>query len=266
MFKQFDKGDIEGFKGEMDEMSHPSRFSFLMAVKGLRKGCLNGFIGTTGSGKSTLLKTIIADSSNEKCLVWLSEETAKEYQVKIQRALKEKDNIKNIYFVEERELESLDNKIQEVFLKKFEKIVYEIRPKIIFIDNITSSNFYSDDLSPAQQGASATFLSRLAKKANIPIVFVAHTKKGVNDTYSGLITKEDVRGSQKISIITEYLYIIQTFSSRGKKYPLITISKNRHHEVDDKYYVLGFHEGIYKFDKMVDFEIVKKMFRARDVL
>jgi len=264
MIKQFEKGDIEGFKTELGEMYHPSRFSFLKAVNGLRKGCLNGFIGTTGSGKSTLLKTIIADSSNMKCMVWLSEETAKEYQVKIQRALNNKDDIKNIYFIEERELDS--NKTPEVFLAKFEKIAYEIRPKIIFIDNITSSNFYSDDLNPAQQGASATFLSRLAKKVNIPIVFVAHTKKGVNDTYSGLITKEDVRGSQKISIITEYLYIIQTFSSRGKKYPFITISKNRHHEINDKYYVLGFDDGIYKFDKMVDFEIVKKMFRARDVL
>jgi archaellum biogenesis ATPase FlaH len=253
------------------EINFKSRFHFLMAVNGLRQGSLNGFLGTTGSGKSTLLKTIIADTiKNCSCLVWLSEESTSEYQAKINTIVEDYSHLKNLRFVEEREIDNWYLKRQKVFFQMFEELIKdeieEFNTKVIFIDNLTSSYFYNEDITISQQGKSAKFLSRLAKNLNVAIVYVAHTKKSVNDVYGGLITKEDIRGSQQISIVSEYLYILQNFRRGKEVFPIVQISKHRFHEVEDKFHILHFERGNYQHDKSLDFLTVKEIFTSRDRL
>ena len=151
-------------------------------------------------------------------------------------------------------------------MEEFENIVESSECKVIFIDNITSSYLYSEDISIREQGRSATIMQRICKKLNVSIFFVAHTKKNINDTYSGLIKAEDVRGSAKISIVSEYLYILQRFNSGEKVFPIVSIAKARHHQVDNTYFLLGFEDGIHKFDKIIPFSLVRKIYNSRDVL
>ena len=258
---------IEGLANKSDTLVHPSRFEFLKEIKGIRPGMLTGLIGTTGSGKSTLLKSVIADTiETERCLVWLSEESLEEYQVKINRSVKDKNKLRNLFFLEENTLQDWVKNSHETFVNEFENIVVRSECKVIFIDNITSSFLYSEDITIKEQGQTARFLQKLCKDLGIAIFYIAHTKKNINDTYSGLITKEDIRGSAKIAIVTEYLFILQKFSSGQKTYPIINIVKHRHHELSNPFFLVAFEDGIYKFDKTIPFELVRKIFNSRNVL
>jgi len=250
-----------------NKVYYPSKFLFLNAINGIRKGNLNGFIGTTGSGKSTLIKAIIADTAkHSKVLVWLTEESISEYQPKINQCIEDERYLKNISFIEESSLPAWCFGEQDAFFSYLKRLLVESGAEVMFIDNITSGFLYSDDIDVSGQGRSAIFLSKIAKELGVAIVYVAHTKKNVNDTYSGLITKEDIRGSQKISIVTEYLFILQTINSNRQRFPVIIISKNRHHQIEDKYYILKFADGVFQKDKKIDFELVKKIFSARERL
>jgi len=265
--KSVDEYTIELHSELSNRISFYSRFGFLRTVKGLRPGCLNGFIGTTGSGKSTLIKTIVADTLKDcNCLVWLSEESVEEYQPKINTIITDKLLLDRLFFIEEKKISEEYFLDQRKFFFFMKESILKSRANVLIIDNITTSYLYSEEVTIKEQGRSALFLSKIAKELNIAIVYVAHTKKTVNDTYSGMITKEDIRGSQKIVIMTEYLYILQKFQSGESAYPIMQICKHRFHEVNDRYYVLHYKDGNYTKDKLVKFELVKQMFRQRDVL
>lgn len=266
-----DDEQIEKANLKAKEISYYSRFKFLRVVNGIRLGNLNGFIGTTGSGKSTLLKTIVADTLRDcSCLVWLSEETIEEYQAKINTIVKSKSLLSNLRFIQESDIDEKYFKFQPEFHAMFKQTVMgeinNFNTKAIFIDNLTSSYLYNEDISVSQQGRSAKFLHRLAKDLGIAVVYVAHTKKNVNDTYTGLITKEDCRGSQQISIVSEYLYILQKFQSGGEHFPIVQTVKHRFHEVADKWHLLVYKDGNYLGDSRLDFNVVKRIFNSRDKL
>jgi len=259
--------EIEKEIRENTKQRFKSRFEFLNCTYGIRPKMLTGIMGTTGSGKSTLTKTIIVDAAkSERVLVWLSEETVTEYQIGMHKLSDARESMKNICFVEEKNLDEYFTKTQDAFLEYFRDLVVESRASIVFIDNLTSSFFYSDDIGPSGQSKSALFLSKLTKDLNVSVFFVAHTSKKIVDNQATLITKEDIRGSQKITILSEYFYILQKFTTNESVYPLIHIVKHRHHAVDSKFYLLGFEKGAYQFDRKVAFEIVNKIFKKRDKL
>lgn len=249
-----------------------SDFEFLMSHNGIRPNMLHGLMGTTGSGKSTLMKSIIAEvASKERVLVWLSEEEVKEYQLGIRRAATLLDLdvptvLNNLRFVEEKTLDEFYVKTQADLFSMFEDMVVESDANVVFIDNMSTSQFYSDEIKVSGQSRSAVFLSKVTKKLNVSIFYVIHTSKNVFDNMDRLMTKEDVRGSQKLVIMTEYFYILQKFTVNDTVHMILKVDKHRHHNISKKFFLLGFKSGVYRFDKSIGFDKVNEIFIKRDHL
>jgi len=264
--------EIVDFESKNRSVYYESQFEWLMATYGLRPEMLIGLMGTTGSGKSTLMKSVIAEVANKEItLVWLSEETVQEYQAGIRRAailmdLNAEKCMANLRFIEEKNLDEFFVKDSADLFAMFSDMIIESGAKVVFIDNLSTSNFYTDEIGVKGQGVSAMFLSKVTKKLKITVMYAIHTTKHVHDNMDRLITKEDVRGSQKVVILSEYFYIIQKFTVNEKVYPLMRIDKHRHHQVDKKFYILGFDKRCYRFDESIEFEFINKIFMKRDHL
>ena len=98
-----------------------------------------------------------------------------------------------------------------------ETLVQQEEFDILIYDNPTTSIFYGE--SPSQQSEVASRLKQLAKKQDVPIFMVAHTKSTVTDQYQGLIEDADIRGSKKLTNLVEFLYVFQRFSVESQFYP-----------------------------------------------
>lgn len=246
-----------------DRTVYPSRFEFLKSHNGIRPKALSGLLGSTGCGKSTLVKCIITEtaSNDAKVLVWLSEETVAEYQELIY--FLDKSALKNIVFVEEKEIPEEYKETQADFFAYFEQMVEESGCDIVFIDNVTSSAFYNQRYGLAGQNKSAEFLRAFTKRI-CEIFYVAHTQSNITENYSKVINAEDIRGSKELSLMTEYLYIIQKFTSNSKQYNCLRNAKYRHHEKAAGWYSLTYENRAYIGDAKVPFNLINKIFKSRD--
>ncbi len=264
--------EISDFERDCAKCYYPSNFAHIMATRGIRPAQLHGLMGTTGSGKSTLAKSIIAEVSEyTTTLIWLSEETVKEYQSGIKRAaillgLDYKKCLANLRFIEEKNLDEFFVKNQSDMFQMFEDMIIESECQVVFIDNMSTSNFYSDEIKVAGQNKTSVFMSKITKKLNVAIFYLIHTSKPIHDNMDRLITKEDVRGSQKLPIMSEYFYVFQKFTVNEQVFPIIRIDKHRHHRVKNKFYLLGYDKEAYRFDKQIEFEELNKIFLKRDRL
>jgi ABC-type cobalamin/Fe3+-siderophores transport system ATPase subunit len=249
---------------QRDKVAFASRYEFLKAHKGIRPHCLHGMIGTTGSGKSTLLKCIITEAAAGKIvLVWLSEESITEYQELI--AFLDKSVLKNILFVEEKHISQDYKTDQEKFLQYFEQMVEESGCEVVFIDNITSSAFYNMRFGLYGQGRTAEYLMNFVK-SKCAVFYVAHTETGITDNYNKVVAPENMRGSKELAIVTEYMYIIQKFTTNDKIYNVLRVAKFRHHKEAAGWYALKFEHQSYIGDSRVPFELINKIFKSRDYL
>ena len=245
----------------------PSKFQFLLAHKGLRLNSLHGFIGTMGCGKTSLLQSLIAETAeNHKCLVWLSEEDPVEYQVGIERVNRSLLVRQNILYLQESSLPEELVRTHDDLFETFRNQVLESDARYIFIDNATTSLFYSDDVGPKGQAKTARFFKNIKKELGICIVYLAHTAKEISDNMHRLLSPEDIRGSAQLPIVSEYFYTMQKFTKESKTYVIIRLLKFRFHEVKDKFYILGYDKGKYAFDAVVPFETINKIFSSRDRL
>ena len=249
---------------QKDVTSFASRYEFLKSHKGIRPNCLHGMIGTTGSGKSTLLKCIITEAaSDKKILIWLSEENIVEYQELIHYL--DKSVLKNISFVEEKEIPQEYKMDQDKFFEYFEQMVEESGCELVFIDNMTSSAFYNMRFGFSGQGRTAEFLSTFVK-TKCSVFYVAHTETMITDNYSKVVAPENMRGSEELAIVTEYFYIIQKFTTNDKIYNVLRVAKFRHHKEASGWYALRFEANSYIGDSRVPFELINKIFKSRDYL
>lgn len=247
-----------------DRVEIPSRYEFLKAHNGIRPNCLHGMIGTTGCGKSTLLKCIIAETAqHKKVLVWLSEENVVEYQELINYL--DKTCLKNILFIEEKEIPQEYKETQQQFLEYFEQMVDESGCDVVFIDNVTSSAFYNQRFGFLGQNRTAEYFMHFVKR-KCSLFYVAHTSSNVTDNYNKIITPEDIRGSKELPVVTEYFYTIQKFTTNDKIYNILRVAKYRHHENARGYYALKFEKRSYIGDGKVPFELINKIFKGRDYL
>jgi predicted ATP-dependent serine protease len=259
-----DKFEIEMHSKLKDRMEVPSRYEFLKGHNGLRPNCLHGIIGTTGCGKSTLFKCIIAETAAEKpVLVWLSEENVVEYQELIN--FLDEECLDNIMFVEEKEIAESYKVNQDVFLEYFEQLVEESGAEFVFIDNVTSSCFYNQRFGFSGQNRSAEFLRNFVKR-KCSIFYVSHTSTNITDNYGKVINSEDIRGSKELPIVTEYLYIIQKFTTNDKQYNVLRVAKFRHHQEAAGWFALTYENKAYIGDSRVPFNLINKIFKSRDYL
>jgi ABC-type cobalamin/Fe3+-siderophores transport system ATPase subunit len=246
------------------EVAFSSRYEFLKAHNGIRPNCLHGMIGTTGSGKSTLLKCIITEAAaSKKVLVWLSEESISEYQELIQ--FMDKSILGNINFVEEKKISQDYKTDQSKFFAYFELMCEESGCDVVFIDNITSSAFYNMRFGLYGQGLTAEYLMNFVKD-KCAVFYVAHTETGITDNYNKVVAPENMRGSKELAIVTEYMYIIQKFTTNEKIYNVLRVAKFRHHKEAAGWYALKFEQSSYIGDSKVPFELINKIFKSRDFL
>ena len=254
--------EIEMHKELRDKTVYPSRFEFLKGHNGIRPNSLSGLIASTGVGKTTLLKCIIAETANDKkVLIWISEETVVEYQELIHHL--DKSCLRNIVFVEEKEIPEEYKETQEDFFAYFEQMVEESGCSIVFIDNVTSSLFYNQRFGFTGQSKSAEFLRAFTKRV-CEVFYLGHTRSEITENYNKVINPEDMRGNKDLALMTEYFYIIQKFTSNGRQFNCLRVAKYRHHEKAAGWFSLAYENRAYIGDSKVPFNLINKIFKSRD--
>jgi archaellum biogenesis ATPase FlaH len=244
-----------------------TRFDFLKCTQGIRQSSLIGLLGTTGSGKSSLFKSIIADSCDNKCLVWLTEETRENYSGGI-KASKHDTLYDNIRFFHEDDIgEEIRNNLDDL-IKYIIDLIVGSGVRIVFLDNITTSCLYSSHFGEKGQAKVITTLKNFAHNNKITIFFMAHTQKNINnDSVNKLISGEDIRGTNQAFMAADYFYILQRFES-DEIFTFIRVVKHRYHtDLSKKSYQLEYDRaGFYKKDCFISFETINEHFQKRNFL
>lgn len=260
--KPVDDFEIEMHEQLLERHVHGSRYEFLKKHNGIRPNCLHGMIGTMGSGKSTLFKCIIAETAaNSKVLVWLSEEKIVEYQPLINYL--DKSCVKNISFVEEKTVPKEYRENQEQFFQYFEQMAEEADADVVFIDNVTTSALYNNKFGLNGQMNTADFLIDFVKR-KCSVFYVGHTTSEVTDNYGKVVSPEQIRGTKHLPIVTEYMYILQKFTTEEKQYNVLRVAKYRHHEEARGWYALKYERKAYIGDGKVPFAVINRIFKMRD--
>lgn len=257
----------------MSDQRFKSRFKFLNGHMGLRPGELICIIGPKGGSKSTLARSIILENGMQlkRTFVVLSEETVKTYRFEIQRAAKRLCAIfkkspemimENIFF---SSLVGVEFKSFEEFKARFQKIIDQLNPDIIYFDNFTTSFICS---LPFQfQSKAIEFFKKIASERDIPFVLILHTVKGT-DIYKRFIEGDDVRADATSVNYGSYNYVISTFFRLRPPRSFIYIDKARYHSnMNKKVYELEYdHEsGLFLSDKISTLEEVKQAMDKGDL-
>ena len=254
--------EIEIHSELKDRTVHSSRYEFLKSHFGIRPNSLHGLMSSTGAGKTTLTKCVIAETAaHSRVLVWLSEETVVEYQELIHYL--DKSCLHNIRFVEEKEVPKDYKDDQSKFFEYFEQMAEQAEAEVIFVDNVTTSRFYSSYFGFMGQQKSAEFLIDFVKR-KCSIFYIAHTDRKVTDNYGQVVNPSDIRGSKELPNLTEYMYIMQKFTTEAKQYNVLRTAKFRHHKDAAGWYALKFERDAYIGDSKVPFAVINKIFKMRD--
>lgn len=268
------KTTIDRLSKESQEFQFSSGYKFLQEHRGFRRGKVHTVLGTPGGGKSTLVKSIIIDflqqNQNEKLLVYLSEETRKEFAIEMHRTL---GNIANDYLdrcvvIEECGLPAHVIKNADGLIEYLKKTMALSDFSGVLFDNLTTSRFYQGK-RPGEQGDIAMSIKHLTQDNNVFMLLICHTRSEVHDNSERLIHENDIRGSKTLVNLTEFLYILQRMVVNETIYPFLFIKKNRsQNEVNHRQYSLVFdHEkSFYGEDRHVDFSDVKQIWQDRNKL
>lgn len=245
-----------------------SRFNFLKEINGIRIGSLTGLLGISGSGKSTLLKTIIVDSvENAKALVWLSEENVNQFSIGLSN-INPNYKKENLLFIEEGSIDQDDlSKIRtpRMALNYITERIVKSLATVVFIDNLTTSLFYSN-FKPDQQTSFVSALNSFCQENGIAIFYVLHTKKEINQSHPKLIEGEDLRGSSQPYLMAGYFFILQTIQTGSGTHAFLMIKKHRYQAPKEKLFKLLFSQGKYDSDYACSFELMNEIFKSRNYL
>lgn len=254
-------------KSEQEKKHFYSHFAFLNNHNGFRNGNIHTILGVSHGGKSTLTRTLIVDvlanRPKKKILLWLSEETRLEFlQEFIASNFTEYDEDQLLIYSE------MDNQVNDhTTLKHIEDIVIQKNVDILFFDNITTSRIYMDQQIQVQSQR-ASLLKKFANAWNIPIVIIAHTKAEITENYNGIINMNDIRGNKSIVNISQFFYILQTFTSGVKKFSTLRLAKHRGYVVSDTIYQLIFAKPVKMFalGEAIKFDDFAAAFKNRNKL
>tara|TARA_Y100001937_G_scaffold13127_1_gene17141 strand:+ start:6908 stop:7756 length:849 start_codon:yes stop_codon:yes gene_type:complete len=252
-----------------------SKFAFLRAHNGLRKGNLHVMMGSSHSGKSTLVRSLLLDAldnnPDKTVLLFLSEESTDDFLKEFaETGLRDEKMLQRLHVIS-----ALDGKNISLYELKF--MIKEIEPDLFFFDNLTTSDLYAD-CTPKEQTRLCNELKNLAKEIMIPFFLIVHTGKEIMDNMTRLIEMNDVRGSKSIVNIAEFFYIAQSFhTSEIQRYsrkevsridPTICIKKHRGENVTERLFYMNYchKKRIYVSDKELEFSAFKEMFKNRNRL
>lgn len=261
------ENELLKFEAENKEYYFDSNFKFLLSHYGPRPKELHGIIGTTGSGKSTLARALIVDFAKAgNIFIWLSEESTKRYSEQLNALTRDERILENIHLYSELSLKNSYKKSIDCFFDQFEERSLLSKPKLIFIDNITTSIMYDDTFGFAGQSRSVERLRKFADIANVPIFYITHTRKGVSDNQKLPIELEDVRGSAQIINTSAYVYILQRFKVKDKFFPCLHVRKHRYHDVPVETFLLEYENRTYACDYPLTWDQYNEIFKTRNVL
>jgi hypothetical protein len=238
----------------------PSKFHFLKNSMGLRQGQYHLFLGETGSGKTSLIRSVMCEVCTFAQVCWLStEEGFEDFKWKMAGGDIDEFHKKNISFIMEMD----EYKDLKDYFSQLESFLVKSGSEALFFDNYTTSwlsrqPVWVQELAPR-------YILDLAKKLNIPIVVIAHTKKASFQSVNELMDADSVRGNQTLVNRAPYLHIMQTWKDEaGRWYPLIRNRKARFHD-QDRMYALHYdgRSGEYVGDREIPYSEVLKIFRSR---
>ena len=81
-----------------------------------------------------------------------------------------------------------------------------------------------------------------------------------------IITEQDCRGNAMISLISEFFYILQRYTSDQKIYDFVHTVKFRGYPQAKGFYQLKYDQQHYIKDRQVDFNDINEIFKNRDYL
>ena len=248
--------EIKTQKEKNKKVFFQSKFKFLKAHNGLRPGNVHGLISPTSSGKSSLLKSIIAETCCQgPVLTWLTEETIDEYQVAINSMEVPQRGLDNLSFVREKNIPDESKKGIDNFYNYLREQVIVSGCEAFFIDNITSSRIYDGTFGLPGQIRAAKELPDLAEFLDIPIFYLAHTKKEVTDNFHRLTGNEDIKGHAQITIESQFFYCMQKFSQNERQTNFIRTTKHRGYSNANGFYRLNWEDDVYWNDSKIEFNL-----------
>lgn len=252
-----------------NEVTFKTGYNFLLAHRGYRQGCIHTILGPSGGGKSTLVRSLLVDVAHNlngrNAGLILSEQTVDSFKNELANLPKLPSEIDSVKIYSE-----CDKNIREFIVKRgWSNVVNAFIEKhnlsILFIDNMTSSDFFTGNGQHGSQNSILQELKNIATEKGIPIVLIWHTKKGIDDDYEQSIKSDDVKYSGKITIISEFFYIMQRFHINGKIFPTLRIVKHRGQPVKDRIFFLNYNEKfmMYSSDRAISSEQFHELFAER---
>lgn len=271
--------ELENHRKRHETVFFKSNFNFLNCHRGYRPGNIHVMLGTSGGGKSSLVRglvldAIVNDQSDNKILVWLSEESIKDFlnlfieQLFFYNPEKTEKILKKIIVFSELDASKyFVNQSQNDWYDKFKSEVTRIDVSMIFFDNVTTSVFYAEK-KPEDQKDYLIKLKNFIANIKKPIVIVAHTKADINDGINRRINKEDIRGSKFLTMIAEFFYVLQTFKIENEWHPTITVEKSRSIRVNHALYFIAFdkQKNSYVSDREMEWVEYKEFYNNRNKL
>lgn len=246
-----------------------TRFSFVNNHFGFRKGKIHTLISSSGAGKSTLARSLLLDvASKEKVFLYSSEEDLDDTKTMLFMRDIQNDILKNISFMHEGEFSKKES--LEEFLRVLEVQILNTKSKILFFDNITTSDFYEPH-SPSKQAGVFAALRDLAARLNIPFFLIAHTISTVKDDQQSLIKAEDIWGSKSPARKSQFLYVYQRLIGESSAtglttpmYGIVRTLKARGYDTHEMYLLKYNHESSeYTGDSRIPNSKFKEIYDSR---
>ena len=240
-----------------------TELDFLREHNGFRPGYTHAFIAPISVGKSTMIRSVILDiikcNPTKKILLYLTEESKEDFLVEIaQTASKfgpeQFEKFMNLFnerivIWSESSCELPEGEVSGTYPEdKIFHVINSHQCDIIVMDNITTSEHYIS-ATPASQARIVSRMKKFIKHEQIPLVIVAHTKKGTN-LKNGLYGVDDIRGSGALSLLVEYSYPLFSVITPDQIFSILRVEKNRtHNKTTSSFYAMKYHSRMRYYTK-----------------
>jgi hypothetical protein len=256
--------EYQQIKERNDERIHSvfftSRFNHLNYHNSFRPGEVHLLIAEKGSGKSTLVRAWITEilAQGKKCYLRLSEESDTPYRDELASFFGSKTLGLLSNLAVDSELSLTPKETQYYYQESLIAKIRAFDANIFILDNFTTSLLGSK--SPKEQEQWARNFKQMAIALNIPVVIVAHTRKGYKNLQ--LATGDDIRGNSTLSNMASYIYTLTVRPDLPEHPSILFCDKSRHHTLaNKKKFLMQFDPELrtFKGDKLLDKETLKQI-------